>query len=111
MEQIIGKRSSRKQVPPRSEAYILEALASFERSGNISVKEFAAKHQVSEATFYNWRKKYQSKRAAKEKPHEFIPVSVGCGDILEQKEPVFAEYRGIIFYQRVEPAYLKALLK
>ncbi len=111
MEQAIGSASARKRVQPRSEADILEALAAFERSGNMSIREFAIKHQVSEATFYNWRKKYPSKYTAKDKPPGFIPVSVAGSNMAEQKEPVFAEYRGIIFYQRVEPAYLKALLK
>jgi hypothetical protein len=111
MEQPIGKNSLNKQTHPRSETYILEALASFERSGNTSIKEFAAKHQVSEATFYNWRKKYGSKSTTKDKSLGFIPVSVPGNNMTERLEPIFAEYRGIIFYQRVEPAYLKALLK
>jgi transposase-like protein len=113
MEQTISKSTARKQVPPRNKAYILDALADFDRSGSISIKEFAAKHQVSEATFYNWRKKYQSRHTGKANdiPVGFIPVSMPPNSVAEQKEPVFAEYRGIIFYQRVEPAYLKALLK
>ena len=113
MEQTNDNSSARKQIPPRSKTYILKALAAFERSGSISIQEFAAKHQVSEATFYNWRKKYHAKNTGKvnDNPLGFIPVSLAGGATSEQKEPVFAEYRGIIFYQRVEPAYLKALLK
>jgi|SRR6266699_690099 len=112
MEQTIGVGMSRKQVQQRDKGDILKALAEFEQSA-MSIREFVAKYQVSKATFYNWRKKYQSKntRKVKNNPPGFIPVSMAGGPMAEQNEPAFAEYHGIIFYQRVEPAYLKALLK
>ncbi|MHA4809594.1 IS66 family insertion sequence element accessory protein TnpA [Flavitalea flava] len=111
MEQSIDSPGSRKQRGPRSESEILKALADFERSGGMSIKEFALKYQVSEATFYNWRKKYRSKNAVKDQPRGFIAVSVPLDNTGEQPEPVFATYRGITFYQWVEPAYLKTLIK
>lgn len=111
MEQAIDNKSPRKRAGQRSKADIIEALAAYDRSGNMSTKDFAAKYQVSETTFYNWRKKYRPGNTLKDKPEGFIPVSVAGSQMVQQPEPVFAEYRGIIFYQRVEPAYLKALLK
>lgn len=111
MEQAIDNKSSRRRAQQRSKADIIEALSAFERSGNMSIREFAAKHQVSETTFYNWRKKYRPGNKPKNKPEGFVPVSVAGSNMEQRPEPVFAEYCGIIFYQRVEPAYLKALLK
>ncbi|SFW85928.1 IS66 family insertion sequence element accessory protein TnpA [Chitinophaga sancti] len=93
-----------------SEQEIISALEQFTQAGNISVKEFTAAFQISAATFYNWRKRYGNQLVESNAPVGFIDVDLSP----VQQEPVsgtiFAEYRGIVFYQRVEPSYLKALL-
>ena len=102
----IGKRKC-----SLSDPEIFKAIEEFEQAGNISVKEFAKAFQVSENTIYNWLKKYnKNKDSVKIQPRGFIPVDLS--DVQQPEGPgqVFAEYRGIIFYQRVDPAYLKALL-
>lgn len=40
----------------------------------------------------------------------FIPVDTSAIQPKEPKGQIFAEFRGIIFYQQVDPTYLKALL-
>ena len=93
-----------------SEDEIFRAIEEFEAAGNISVKEFAAAFQVSTATVYNWRKRYKVRRNTGEPGVGFIPVDLSAVQSSPSQGQVFAEYRGIIFYQQVDPAYLKALL-
>jgi hypothetical protein len=109
MEQSLSIGPVSKRAQSRSEQEIFEAIEEFERAGNISIKEFAEMHQVSEATFYNWQKRHRAKGAAKNEPQGFIPVSIST-DPVGQERALFAEYRGIKFFQRVEPSYLKELL-
>ncbi|MHA4812703.1 IS66 family insertion sequence element accessory protein TnpA [Flavitalea flava] len=86
------------------------AIEQFEQAGNISVKEFAAAFQVSEATFYNWRKQYRAKKMHQVPTAGFIPVDMSDVQGPQSEGRIFAEFRGIVFYQRVEPSYLKSLL-
>jgi hypothetical protein len=94
----------------QSEQEIFSAIEQYEVAGNISVKEFAAAFQISEATFYNWRKRYRAKERMKNQIGGFIPVDTSAMQLGEPKGQIFAEFRGIVFYQQVDPAYLKALL-
>lgn len=91
------------------EQEIFSALRQFDEAGNITIKEFAAAYQISEATYYNWRKKYQVKEQDFP-PAGFTQVDLSCLHEEKGRGEVFAEYRGIIFYQQVDAAYLKALL-
>jgi transposase-like protein len=91
------------------EQEIFSALRQFDEAGNITIKEFAAAYQISEATYYNWRKKYQAKEQSLP-PTGFTQVDLSILHEEKDRGGIFAEYRGIIFYQRVEAAYLKALL-
>ncbi len=110
MKQSPGSVTIGKRKRLLSDPEIFKAIEEFEQAGNISTKEFAKAFQISEATVYNWRKKYKNKDTVNNQPSRFIPV-----DLSDVQEPdgqgrIFAEYRGITFYQRVDPAYLKALL-
>ena len=108
------KQSKRELLPggrqPLNKQEIFAAIEQFEQAGNISVKEFAAAFQVSEATFYNWRKQYRAKDMPQAAPAGFIPVDMSGVSVQQSQGRVFAEFRGIVFYQRVEPSYLKSLL-
>jgi transposase-like protein len=99
-----------RQPRPFSEQEIFAAIDQFEQAGNISVKDFAAAFQVSEATFYNWRKRYRAKDSQQLPAAGFIPVDMSEVQAPEKPRRIFAEFRGIVFYQRVEPSYLKSLL-
>ncbi len=93
-----------------SEQEIISALEQFTRAGNISVKEFTTAFQISPATFYNWKKRFGIQPLEANEPVGFIDVDLSPVQQDSLPGSVFAEYRGIIFYQRVEPSYLKALL-
>jgi hypothetical protein len=93
-----------------TEREIFAAIEQFEAAGNISIKEFSTAFQVSEATYYNWRKRYKSRMVQKEPAVGFIPVDLSEVQGLEERSRIFAEFRGIVFYQRVEASYLKSLL-
>jgi hypothetical protein len=81
----------------------------------LTVADFCESHNISRATFYNWRNKYTplaAKPRVKEKLPDFIPV--GFHDQLS--EPVlFAEIQlssevTVKIYQKVEASYFKALI-
>jgi transposase-like protein len=95
---------------PLKKQEIFAAIEQFEQAGNISVKEFAAAFQVSEATFYNWRKQYRAKEIQQVPTAGFIPIDMSEVQGPQSEGRIFAEFRGIVFYQRVEPSYLKSLL-
>ena len=89
------------------EEEILQLLEEFEYCGGMTVKEFSKLHGISDATFYNWRKRYSGKRADNRKPGGFIeilpsPANTSAG--------LFAEIRGIKLFQAVPAEYLKTLL-
>jgi len=93
----------------RSEEEIKALLQEFELS-EVTVKEFCEMYSISEATFYNWRTKYGTKE--NEERGEFIQLS---GDLPGSSSFVFAELelpsKAVVrFFDKVEVAYLKALL-
>jgi transposase-like protein len=99
-----------KRILSLSEPEKFKAIEEFEEAGNISIKEFAKAFQISEATFYNWRKKYRAQYTIKDQPKGFIAVDLSGIQQPEENGQLFAQVSGITIYQRVEPAYLKALL-
>lgn len=86
---------------------ILQLLEEFEYSDGMSVKAFSALHGVSEATFYNWRKRYSGKRADNRKAMGFIEILPSASN---PSVGLFAEIRGIKLFQAVPAEYLKTLL-
>ena len=110
MKQPPGSSTISKRKRSLSDQEIFKAVEEFEQAGNISTKEFATAFQVSKATVYNWRKKYRNKDTVKNQPKGFIPVDLSDIQRPEEQGRIFAEYCGITFYQRVDPAYLIALL-
>lgn len=106
MEQAALTRSSGKGWKLRSKEEIFGAIAEFEKAGNISPKEFARMHEITETTFYNWRKRY---RSGKKEPGGFVPVRIRTRDY-SPTDGLFAKVCGIEIYQWVEAAYLKELL-
>lgn len=79
------------------------------RCSGLPKKEFCIKHQIANATFHYWFKKYKNKDAIV--PSTFIPVR-----IKEQNpthafaELVLADGKKIVFYNPVDACFLKALL-
>lgn len=102
MEQT-GKGNQRRQAR-RTPEEINSILQAYESSG-LSSKEFCKLHQLQTLYLKRWLKRYRNTDPAKGfvellPSFESTPALTG----------LFAEYRGIRFYQPVDPSYLKALV-
>lgn len=96
--------------PPRqqrSEAEILDLLSEHAQS-DFTVKDFCELYEISEPTFYNWRKKYHPRV---EKEESFIPLEFSV-----PPSSLFAEIEvpgKVIFrlFQPMDVAFFKALMQ
>jgi hypothetical protein len=86
-----------------SEQKILAMIDEYEQSG-FSVEEYCQINELNESTFTSWLGRYRSKEVSPGYVAVTIPADL-------QEGSVFAECRGIKFYQRVEASYLKELLQ
>ena len=92
----------------RGKEQILELLSKYDQSPKMTVKSFCKLHQISEACFYSWRKRYRSWATSLSKQPGFISIARPAF-----KDPacsLFAEVNGIKLYQAVTADYLKALV-
>ncbi len=90
----------------RTAEEIIKLLEEFENSEGITIKEFCEINDISDATYYNWRRQYGSK-SKDEKSAGFIelvnsPATSG-------NEPLFAEVKIIRLYQPVSAEYFKTI--
>jgi hypothetical protein len=102
--------STGKEIPVqkvrRSAAEIQALLMEYEKSG-MSAKSFCRAHQLKRAYFSRWLLRYGSKKATKGFVAIDLPVETAASG---KQTGLFAEYRGIKFYQKVDASYLKSLL-
>src|SRR6185312_2094741 len=93
------------QIVRRSAADIQALISEYEKSG-MSERAFCRLRQIRRGYFKKWLVRYGGKAPRK----GFVPVTLP--EALAGKEPsgLFAEYRGIKFYQKVDPSSLKSLL-
>jgi transposase-like protein len=98
-----GNTSGRRQRTPEE---IIELLKEFENSEGITIKEFCEINDISDATYYNWRKQYGSK-SKEEKPSGFIELVNPAAT--SGSEPLFAEVKIIRLYQPVSADYFKTI--
>ncbi|MDQ6609011.1 MAG: hypothetical protein M3Y85_04240 [Bacteroidota bacterium] len=103
MEQI-QKRPVRTR---RSRQEIDDLLNLFAR-GNLSVNDFCKQHSISRANFHKWRSRYSSHPVSKKKTSGFARLHVASAPLAPQG--LFAEVKGIRFYQPVSASFLKELL-
>src|SRR5687768_8057857 len=94
------KHSTRRPFRTRQER--LQLLAEYEQ-GNQSVKSFCASHNISTATFHNWKKNHN---CSTKEQSGFATVEV----LTSASVGLFAEVGGIKIYQPVSASYLKDLL-
>lgn len=90
---------------------IIRMMEDFERSKNVSVKEFCEMNDISVAIFRDWHYIYENHQNPKEKSGGFVSLEVESPK--EQQAELsllFAEVHGIRIYREVSPNYLKALL-
>jgi transposase-like protein len=88
---------------------IISLLDQFDTE-KISLKTFCADHSICEQTFYNWRKRYLSRKVNKSGSFvEILPTAAEV-EVPQGTGGLFAEVRGIRIYQAVSASYLKALV-
>ena len=104
MEQII---TSKKQQNARHSSETISAIIAEYKKGQRTVKEFCSDKGINTGTFYCWL----SKQRKNNKPSKSSPafVSVKIKEELFQ-EIVFAEYKGLKFYQPMGVEFFKALI-
>lgn len=102
MEQT-GKPNKSRKIR-RTPEEINSILLAYESSG-LSSKEFCKLHQIQTLYLKRWLKRYRNSNPAKGFV-ELLPTSESTTAV----SGLFAEYRGIRFYQPVEPSYFKALV-
>ena len=94
--------NTRKQ---RTREDIMQLLRDYEKSAGMSVREYSELIGVSDATFYNWRKKYGE---AQEPQVAFVPLEIT--GIQQSSASLQAEVKVIKFYGPLCIEQLKALL-
>lgn len=58
----------------RTDQEIFRWMEEFERSDNLSITEFREIYEISNATFYNWQKRYRDKN--EKSSHDFVSLNV-----------------------------------
>lgn len=92
----------------RSKQQLLELLAEYDKTRGMSIKDFCKLHKVTEGSFYTARKRHRSVTVAKKQSSGFIAIKRPAFD--QPVATLFAEVKGIKFYQPVPVDYLKALI-
>jgi hypothetical protein len=96
--------SQRRKIVRRSTEQIKSLMNEYENSG-LSDNDFCKLHQIKKVYLTRWIKRYRKSKH----PKGFVAVRTPSQSI-DREEVLFAEYRGIRFYQVVDPSYLKALV-
>jgi len=96
--------SERRKIVRRTTEQIKSLLSEYENSG-LSAKDYCKLHQINKVYLARWLKRYGNNKPSQ----GFIAVRTP-EECIEYNEVLFAEYRGIRFYQAVDPSYLKALV-
>jgi len=86
------------------------SLITEQQSSHMTVKAFCALHNVSEARYYYWRKRYRSKQESGVQQNESFDLLQVNETRVNALPGLFAEVNGIKLYREVPAAYLKALL-
>jgi hypothetical protein len=89
----------------RRSALEIQSIITDYRQSGLSRTEYCKLHKLNEGTLSTWLGRYKKKAV----PQGFIPVSAAV-KMTGQEGQLFAECRGVKFYQRVEAGYLKELL-
>jgi hypothetical protein len=97
------------QLQPKRGAEEMQFLLGEQASSGLTVKEFCKGHHLSQAVFYYWQKKFRGEGTVKGVAAGFREIEVKA-----ENNPVsghvFAEYRGIRFYQEPSVSLLKQLI-
>lgn len=98
-------RLSKEHSIRRSEDTIKEIVTEYKRS-SFTVREFCADKGINTGTFYCWLSKYRNNKENRP-ASAFVPVTI-------KEEPgegnLYAEYKGLKFYQPMSVEFFKALI-
>lgn len=78
------------------------------RSG-LTVKAFCKERGIKEAGFYYWQQKFRREKGGKVVSRGFQEIALDEGSNHKDRF-VFAEYKGILFYQEPSASLLKQLI-
>lgn len=109
MEAVTNGTTVRPTRTQRSEQEIFGLMEEFENNDSVSVKDFCELYDISDATFYNWQKRYRNRHEAGDKSKGFISLEF-APPAFPQQPQLFAEVRGIKVYREVSASFLKELL-
>ena len=99
--------TSEKQQNARPSSQTISAIIAEYKKGQRTVKEFCSDKGINTGTFYCWL----SKQRKNNKPPKLSPAFVSVKIKEEQpQENVFAEYKGLKFYQPMSAEFFKALI-
>lgn len=96
--------TQRRKIVRRTTEQIKSLMNEYENS-ELSDNDFCKLHQIKKIYLARWIKRYRKNKS----PKGFVAV-LTPNECLDHKEVLFAEYRGIRFYQPVDPSYFKALV-
>jgi hypothetical protein len=94
---------------PKRSGQEMQYLMGEQASSGLSVKQFCKEHHVSEAVFYYWQKKLKGEKPAKASRAGFREIAVKI-DNNSFPAQLFAEYKGVRFYQEPSVSFLKQLI-
>ena len=98
----------KKIISRQSKTRMLELLEEYDRTKDMTIKEFCKLRHISEGSFYSARKRHRAASSAKKQSSGFIAISSPA--LKEPAGSLFAEVSGIKLYQAVPAEYLKALV-
>ena len=98
---------SEKQQNARHSSQTISAIIAEYKKGQRTVKEFCSDKGINTGTFYCWLSKQRKNNKLPNSSPAFVSVK-----IKEEQPPenVFAEYKGLKFYQPMSVEFFKALI-
>jgi hypothetical protein len=99
----------RNSLQPKRNVEEMQYLISEQAAGELTVKQFCEEHQLSEAVFYYWQKKLKGEKPRSLSSGGFREIAVTGGNEAYGGQ-LFAEYKGIRFYQEPSVSLLKQLI-
>jgi len=87
----------------------MQFLLDEQASSGLTVKQFCNDHHLSQGIFYYWQKRLRGEVANKKGPAGFRQIAVKPENCFSNGQ-LFAEYKGIRFYQEPSVAFLKQLM-
>ena len=94
---------------PKRSGEEMQYLINEQAASDLTVKQFCKEHRTSEAVFYYWQKKLKGDKPGKVSRAGFKEIAVKA-DTKAFSEHLFAEYKGIRFYQEPSVSLLKQLI-